>query len=199
MPIEIEASFDSLDSGTLAAARPSTFFCSSTVCAPVGLVNQLVEEDRKPDDPDIEITMSDSKDWYYGLDGNPGGNQHDFVSVVLHEIGHALGFFDSFRVDESTEEAEYGLGDDNIPTVFDFFIFDTEINRLVDEDEYTNPSTELTDAVTGITLFWERCCMDRGGDGIRPFPSGSVRRYVRTQAVRVRSLCSGLSGRPGSP
>ncbi len=45
----------------------------------------------------------------------------------------------------------------------------------------------------------KRCCMDRGGDGIRPFPSGSVRRYVRTQAVRVRSLCSGLSGRPGSP
>ena len=47
--------------------------------------------------------------------------------------------------------------------------------------------------------FSQRCCMDRGGDGIRPFPSGSVRRYVRTQAVRVRSLCSGLSGRPGSP
>ena len=39
----------------------------------------------------------------------------------------------------------------------------------------------------------KRCCMDRGGDGIRPFPSGSVRRCVRTQAVRVRSLCSGLS------
>ena len=48
-------------------------------------------------------------------------------------------------------------------------------------------------------VFIKRCCMDRGGDGIRPFPSGSVRRYVRTQAVRVRSLCSGLSGRPGSP
>ena len=50
----------------------------------------------------------------------------------------------------------------------------------------------------GLTVK-SRCCMDRGGDGIRPFPSGSVRRYVRTQAVRVRSLCSGLSGRPGSP
>ena len=45
----------------------------------------------------------------------------------------------------------------------------------------------------------ERCCMDRGGDGIRPFPSGSVRPCVGTQAVRVRSLCSGLSGRVGSP
>ena len=42
----------------------------------------------------------------------------------------------------------------------------------------------------------KRCCMDRGGDGIRPFPSGSVRRCVRTQAVRVRLLCSELSGRP---
>ena len=30
--------------------------------------------------------------------------------------------------------------------------------------------------------------MDRGGDRIRPFPSGSVRRCVRTQAARVRSL-----------
>ena len=45
----------------------------------------------------------------------------------------------------------------------------------------------------------QRCCMDRGGDGIRPFPSGSVRRCVGTQAARVRSLRSELSGRPGSP
>ena len=154
IPIEIEASFDSLDSDALAAAAPSTFFCSTMICAPVGLVNQLVDEDRKPDYPDIETTFSSSYDWYFGLDGQPEEDQHDFVSVALHEIGHGLGFYDSFRIDESTEEAEYGLGDDNIPTIFDLHIFDTEINRLVDEDEYTNPSTELTDAVTGITLFW---------------------------------------------
>ena len=154
IPIEIEASFDSLDSDALAAAAPSTFFCSPMICAPVGLVNQLDDEDRKPDDPDIETTFSSSDDWYFELDGQPGEGQHDFVSVALHEIGHGLGFYDSFRIDESTEEAEYGLGDDNIPTIFDFYIFDTERNRLVDEDEYTNPSTELTDAVTGITLFW---------------------------------------------
>ena len=162
IPIEIEASFDSLDSGALAGARPSTFFCTTMesppprLCAPVGLVNQLAGEDRKPDDPDIETTFSSSDDWdwYFELDGQPGEGQHDFVSLALHEIGHGLGFYDSFRIDESTGEAEYGLGDDNIPTIFDFLILDTEINQLVDEDEYTNPSTELTDAVTGITLFW---------------------------------------------
>ena len=155
VPIEIEANFDSLeDSDALAAARAVTWFCSTTVCAPVGLVNQLVDEDRTPDDPDIETTFSSSYDWYFGLDGQPGEDQFDFVSLVLHEIGHGLGFYDSFRIDESTEEAEYGLGDDNIPAIFDSRIFDTEINRLVDEDEYTNPSTKLAETITGITLFW---------------------------------------------
>ena len=45
----------------------------------------------------------------------------------------------------------------------------------------------------------QRCCMDRGGNGIPPFPSRSVRRCVRTQAVRARSLCSGLFDRVGPP
>ena len=66
--------------------------------------------------------MSSSEDWYFGLDGRPGEDQFDFVSVVLHEIGHGLGFYDSFKIDESTEEAEYGIGDDNIPTIFDHSI-----------------------------------------------------------------------------
>ena len=43
------------------------------------------------------------------------------------------------------------------------------------------------------------CCTDRDGNGILPFPSRSVRRCVRTQAVRARSLCSGLFGRVGPP
>jgi len=30
--------------------------------------------------------------WYYGVDGNPPGSDIDFVTVVLHEICHGLGF-----------------------------------------------------------------------------------------------------------
>ncbi|MBI2715624.1 MAG: VCBS repeat-containing protein [Rhizobiales bacterium] len=33
-----------------------------------------------------------SSGWYYGLDGNTPGNRIDFVSVLLHELGHGLGF-----------------------------------------------------------------------------------------------------------
>ena len=186
VPIEIEANFDSLEnSDALAAARPSTWFCSTTVCAPVGLVNQVVDEDRKPDDPDIETTFSSSDDWYFELDGQPGEGQHDFVSVALHEIGHGLGFYDSFRIDESTEEAEYGLGDDNIPTIFDSRIFDTEINRLVDEDEYTNPSTALTDAVTGIKLFWLGLKTLTANGGSRPVLLWAPGEYGRSSVSHL--------------
>ena len=121
IPIEIEANFTTFEEeATLGAARPNFWRCvaSLNVCLPLALINQVAGEDRDPDDPDILVTMSSSKDWYFGLDGQPGEDQHDFVSVVLHEIGHGLGFYDSFKIDESTEEAEYGIGPDNIPTIF---------------------------------------------------------------------------------
>ena len=47
--------------------------------------------------------------WYYGLDGNPPGGTLDFVSVVLHELGHGLGF-QSF-VDLATGTKLIGFND----------------------------------------------------------------------------------------
>ena len=155
VPIEIEANFTTFEEGTLGAAQSHFWRCSTTYCYPLGLANQLESEDLDPDDPDILVTMSSSKDWYFGLDGQPGEDQFDFVSVVLHEVGHGLGFHGSFRVDESTDEAEYGFSDDNTPALFDAFtlVLDTENEwrRLIDEDEYTNPSIELAEAITGST------------------------------------------------
>ena len=133
--------------------------------------------------------MSDSSNWYYGLDGNPGENQFDFVSVVLHEIGHGLGFSDSFRVDESTEEAEYGINDDNIPTAFDAFILvldtENEWRRLIDEDEYTNPSIELAEAITGIKLFWYGTKTGEANGGHRPVLLWAPGEYGRSSVAHL--------------
>ncbi len=64
----------------------------------------------------------------------------------------------------------------------------------------TVPAAELVALNDALdSLAKEPCCTDRDGNGILPFPSRSVRRCVRTQAVRARSLCSGLFGRVGSP
>lgn len=66
---------------------------------PQALANSLHGADLDPGTSDIGATFSSGvdgpilggTDWYYGLDGNSGGDI-DFVSVVLHELGHGLGF-----------------------------------------------------------------------------------------------------------
>jgi hypothetical protein len=66
---------------------------------PQALANSLAGADQDPGTPDITAQFNSdvdgailgATDWYYGLDGNSGSNI-DFVSVVLHELGHGLGF-----------------------------------------------------------------------------------------------------------
>jgi len=41
--------------------------------------------------------------WYYGLDGGASGSQIDFVSVLLHELGHGLGFLTFVDVQSGTK------------------------------------------------------------------------------------------------
>src|SRR5262245_1208860 len=66
----------------------------------VALGNSLFGSDLIPNTDDVSATFNSAigttcpfpLGWYYGLDGNPPGNQLDFVTVVLHEMGHGLGF-----------------------------------------------------------------------------------------------------------
>ncbi len=59
--------------------------------------------------------------WYLGTDGNVPSNKWDFYSVVLHELGHGLGFLSSFDV--SGSYGYWGLWDGSryAPTPFDYY------------------------------------------------------------------------------
>jgi hypothetical protein len=75
------------------APEPGTWY-------PPALANALSGTDLDPQNYDIDATFNSAigttcafpNVWYYGLDGNPPGGQIDFVSVVVHELGHGLGF-----------------------------------------------------------------------------------------------------------
>ena len=66
----------------------------------IALGNSLFGSDLIPGQDDVSATFNSAigttcpfpLGWYYGLDGHPPGNQLDFVTVVLHEMGHGLGF-----------------------------------------------------------------------------------------------------------
>src|SRR5262249_38452364 len=75
------------------APQPGTWY-------PQALANALFGSDLDPQADDIQATFNSAigttcafpNVWYYGLDGAPPNGQIDFVSVVVHELGHGLGF-----------------------------------------------------------------------------------------------------------
>ena len=66
----------------------------------MALANALHGSDLDTQKDDVQATFNSAigttcafpSVWYYGLDASPPGGQIDFVSVVVHELGHGLGF-----------------------------------------------------------------------------------------------------------
>ena len=93
--------------------------------------------------------------WYFGTDGSPPAGTIDFVSVVLHEIGHGLGFTGSGNVDDGNPgngtECNDVANDGCIEILNDPLSYD----RLTEDGPGTalismaNPSATLGTALTG--------------------------------------------------
>ena len=113
--ITVDANVDPLGAGILAQAGPSTVHrnFSNTPVANTWYVQALANKfsgmDLAPSISDMSITFSSDFAFYFGLDGKPPVGQYDFVSVVLHEIGHGLGFLS--LVNSATGEKFFGIDD----------------------------------------------------------------------------------------
>src|SRR5262249_22655467 len=100
VPMVVTAVFKDLGStGLLGQAGPTTSFAnfsasaSSNTWYPIPIVNKIALSDFNGTTEEIHAEFNSTRsDWYFGTDGNTPVNQIDFESVVLHELGHGLGF-----------------------------------------------------------------------------------------------------------
>lgn len=174
VPIHVEAEWAGLPSNVLGGAGPALFWRNQSglpanVWYPSALANRLHGSDLAPSEPDILTTInSDFPSWYFGLDGNTPFNQYDFVSVVLHELGHGLGFTGSMRVSSGVGSwGFYGsINPPYTPTVYDRFIVNGAGQNLV--TAFPNISGQLAAQLTSNNLFFNGPNAIAANGGARP-------------------------------
>jgi S-layer homology domain len=150
--IRVQAHWTSLDPGVLGQAGASYYMRNfsgapvSNTWYPAALANKLAGTDLVSNDDDIEAYFNSdyASSWYFGTDTTPSGKLN-FTSVVLHELGHGLGFSGSMTV--ASGKGSWGsLGS---ATIYDRFAVDGVGQSLLNTSLYPNPSAALASALQG--------------------------------------------------
>ncbi len=113
IPIEVDATFSPLPSGVLGGAGAMEIYMNfehaprADTWYPVATANKLAGTDLNPYEADIIATFSSTySNWYFGTGETTPNDKINFASVVLHELGHGLGFFGSMQVDDGSNGIE---------------------------------------------------------------------------------------------
>ncbi len=167
VPINVNATWDRMGSSTiLASATPVKYF-NNFAGAPDKdlwyasvLANVLAGKDLDPKNPEISISINSTvaPTFYTGTDGNCPDNRYDLESVVLHELGHGMGFL------SNSEYLTFGYGNIAKPTPYDAYAQLPDGRRLMD---LPSPSLELGSALTN-TLVWSGSNGVAANNGIKP-------------------------------
>ncbi len=182
--IRVEAKFDPLapcdaSSGVLGSAGPITVssdFPGAELPGTwyhIALASKLANTDLAAGINDISARFNTSVDnstclgatsWYYGLDHNHGTNI-DLLAVVLHELGHGLGF--STLVNGSTGAFLSGQRD-----IWTHYLLDTD--QDLHWDEMTDAQRQASAINTGKLVWDGPAVIVHGDEFLGPTPFARI-------------------------
>ncbi|MFH1321837.1 MAG: T9SS type A sorting domain-containing protein [Bacteroidota bacterium] len=79
------------------------------------LANSISGTELNAGEFDMDIYMNSIANYYYGIDGNPGVNEYDFVTILFHEICHGLGVVSLAKTDSVNGSFGEIIADDFLP------------------------------------------------------------------------------------
>jgi hypothetical protein len=164
VPITIEVKFREMtgeESGVLASTLsdgPYAVYTNGNLPSRLykaALAEKLLGRNLNANEPDMLIEFNTGFSWYYKDDGKPTASQHDFLSVLLHEMAHGLGFSGHFLVFENEGWQTY-----TIPGVFDHFLWskDPRVGKgdwLLDTLLFPVPSEDLADQLQSPPIYFK--------------------------------------------
>lgn len=165
--ITIEAQWTDLGPGVVGEAATSRFVRDFPHTPregsyyPVALANSLAGRDLAPDQPDINAEFNSTFNWYFGTDGKCPSGKTDLVSVVLHELGHGLGF--TLPTELTAGVGAFGSVDAPATFALDAFIVNGSGQNLT--RAFGNPSPDLGTQFTGNSLFLNGAATIAGAGG----------------------------------
>jgi hypothetical protein len=116
VPITVQARFSPSDNPSLlASAAPTDFVARDGLLMPFSLAAQRGGAPVNPGGADLVIEFGPHVAWDYVPDGVAAPGTFSFVYTAIHEIGHGLGFLDSF--DPAT-----GMVSNGLPTPYDIYV-----------------------------------------------------------------------------
>jgi len=161
--IRVNATFDPLacnstsavlgSCGTTQIFRDFTGAGFAATWYPKSLANRIYGTDLDPATADMTARFNsnlgntgclDGSFWYYGLDHNHGTNV-DLLVVLLHEMGHGLGFA---TYTSGTTGAQIG----GYPDIFSRFIYDQATGLHWDQE---NDAQRAASAINTYKLLWD--------------------------------------------
>lgn len=160
VPIRILARFNPMGNcDVLGSTGPGTAYMNfpgapvANVYFHSAIVDSITGTDQHPGGSDFYITYNSDWDtascpttsFYYGLDGNDPADAEDLFPVVLHEMGHGLGFA-SF-ISASSGGTYYGA-----PGIFDYYIYDLSTGLHWTE---MTASQRVASAINTSHLAWD--------------------------------------------
>lgn len=150
VPITVDVGWKSLGGSTLGLGGPNNVLRNTGTgrVYPIALANKLAGTDLDPAKTDMTTEYNKAAKWYFGLDGKVPKGQYDFVTVVLHELGHGIGFMGGLKFSggKGGYDAKLGL------FLCDALIGLQDGSTLV--DRYPNNSPDMGKALTGGALYF---------------------------------------------
>ena len=123
------------------------------------LADSLAGGDSAPGQPDVVAQFNgrigtpgcgDDMRWYYGFDGQAPGEAVDLLTVVMHELSHALGFSDF--TDRTTGEFTRDMNLVEMPGVYATFLYDNASGKRWPA---LTPAQRLVSRQNNGNLLWD--------------------------------------------